>query len=196
MAIQSKKIGWKLSLGLALVLVSAGAFAAGGGHGHEAGIPVRPVLFASVNLALLLGLLFFLLRKPAKDFFASRSALIQKNLEQSQSLKREAELKFSEAQSRLSGIEEETQRLVAELKRDGELERARLIQEAQDQVKGLQQTGERILAQELRKAKEELKKETVALAAEMAEALVKQNLTPEDQRRLVSQYLGKMENLS
>ncbi len=194
MGIQSKKM--QLMVVLGLVLASTGAFAAGGAHGHDEGIPTRPILFASINLLLLLGMLLFFLRKPAKDFFASRSALIQKNLEQSQSLKQEAQLNFSEAQSRLNGIEEETRRLVAELKKDGELEKNRLIQEAQEQVKNLQQTGERILAQELRKAKEELKKETIALAAEMAETLVKQNLTPEDQRRLVSQYLGKMENLS
>lgn len=181
---------------LFLTLAAAPLVASEAG-GHEAqGIPVKAVLFAGINFVILLLILGYFLRKPVKDFFASRAVLIGKDIEESEALKNQAEKKYRDYESRLARIEAEMNGLIAQLKQDGELEKTRLIQAAQDQIQALQETSGRIMSTELRRAKEELKKETVNLAAQLAEDLVRQNITPEDQGRLVKTYLEKMEGLS
>jgi F-type H+-transporting ATPase subunit b len=143
----------------------------------------------------LFGLLFYFLRKPAKEFFASRATLIRANIEEAKQRKEEAAKKYAEYEQRLKSIEGEMQGLITGLQKDGELERKRLLETAEQQAASLQSNSERMLQQELRKAKEDLKREAVGLAGQLAEDLIRQNLTPEDQGRLVGQYLEKMEKL-
>lgn len=183
-------------LALSLGLAAAPAWASeAGGHGAE-GIPVKAIVFAAVNFLILLLILGYFLRKPVKEFFASRAILIRKDIGESEALKDQAEKKYREYESRLAQIEKETKSLIGQLKQDGELEKGRLVQIAQEQIQSLHETGERIMTNELRRAKEELKREAVNLAAQLAEDLVRQNITVDDQKRLVKTYLKKMEELS
>jgi len=182
---------------LALVLAARSALAAEGhgeGH-HEEGIPFSMV-FSGINFAILAGLLFYFLRKPAKDHFASRATLIRTRIQQAEELKSHAVQKYNEFESRLKSIDRETQDLIANLKHDGELEKRRLVEMAEKQSVQLRETQEKIIGQELRKAKEELKQEAINLASDMAEKLVRENMTPEDQNRVVGQYLDRMEKLA
>jgi F-type H+-transporting ATPase subunit b len=163
--------------------------------GHAAG-PSMALVYWGINfLILAIGLTYFL-RKPIKEFFASRATLIRTNIDQARELKGNAEKKYHEYESRLKSIEQEMQALVASLKKDGELEQRRIVETATQQVASLKSNSERILQQELRKAKVELKKEAVILATELAEELIRNNLTPADQAHLVEQYLQKMEKLA
>jgi len=162
---------------------------------HEEG-PSMALVYWGINFLILVGGLAFFLRKPVKEFFASRATLIGNNIEEARELKAAAERKYKEYDNRLKSIEKEMQELIATLKKDGELEKRRLIENTQQQVANLKSNSERILQQELRKAKEELKKETVNLATELTEESLRKNVTPEDQSRIFDQYLQKMENLT
>jgi len=165
------------------------------GHAEEPGID-RTLLYAAINFFILAGLLVYFLRKPAKEFFASRSTLIKTTIDQATALKAQADQKYRDYEGRMKGIEAEMKGLVEQLKQDGELERKKILEQAERQVLSLKDTTERVLSQELRKAKEELKREATNLASEMAEKLVRENITPQDQNRIVEQYLQKMEKLS
>jgi F-type H+-transporting ATPase subunit b len=111
-------------------------------------------------------------------------------------LKANAEKRFAEYEGRLKSIDRERRELIASLKEGGELEKRRLVETARRQAEMLRDTQQKFISQELRKAKEELKKEAVVIAAELAEKLLRENLTPEDQNRLVGQYVERMEKLA
>jgi len=176
-----------------LLLVAAPVWAAEAER-EEAGIPISELYWA-INFLILFGVLVYFLRKPTKEFFASRARLLQTNVSQAKELKSHAEQKYSEYENRLRNIEREMQALVDSLKKDGELERRRLVQTAQEQITSLKINSEKILTQEVRKAKENLKKETVQLVMGLAEDSLRKNLTPQDQGKMVEQYLEKMEKL-
>jgi F-type H+-transporting ATPase subunit b len=182
-------------LGIYGALGISSAWATEGGV-EPHGIPGKALIFAVVNLLILVILLGYLLRKPVKDFFASRAALIKQDIEESQNLRDCATEKFQEYSQRLKNIEAEMEALTVELKRAGELERNRIVQAAHERVTSMKETSERVMAQELIRAKEELKRDAVVLAAELAEKLVRENMTPEDQKRIVKQYMDRMEHLS
>jgi len=178
---------------LALLLIPSTVLAATEGHG-EGGIP-SSVYYAALNFFILVAILVYFLRKPTKEFFASRATLIRQQISQAQELKEQADKRFADLEQRLQGVEAEGKKLVQELKHDGELEQRRMVQSAQDQAAAMKALSEKVMVQELRKAKEELKREAVALAAEMAEKLIRDNVSAQDQNRLVDDYLNKMERL-
>src|SRR5262249_38720744 len=101
------------------------------------------LVYWSVNFLILFAVLAYFLRKPAKDFFASRATLLQTNVTQAKELKDHAEQKYAEYETRLKNIEKEMEELVSSLKRDGELEKQRLLQLAREQVAALKSTSEK-----------------------------------------------------
>ncbi len=178
----------------AAIFLTAGALqAATEAHGKE-GIP-RSLLFSGINFLILAGILVYFLRKPVRDFFASRATLIRTTMSQAQELKSNAARKYEEYEGRMKRIEQEMQALIEELKNDGELERRRLVESAKKQAAGLRETSQRVISQELRRAKEELKQEAIALAADLAEKLVRDNFSPQDQSRIIDQYLQRLERM-
>ena len=46
--------------------------------------------------------------------------------------------------------------------------------------------------QEIKKAKEELQEEISEIAVNLAEELIKKNMKPEDEKRLISEYVNKV----
>ena len=184
-----------LALSALLAAIPWLALAAEAEEHSEGGIP-RALLYAGINFLILVGILVYFLKKPTQEFFASRSTLIRTQLTQAKDLKTSAEHRFAEYEKRLQHVQQERQKLIDELKRDGELERQRIIQSGRDQVTAMQLTSEKVVAQELRKAKEELKREAVNLATELAEKLLREHITAQDQSRLVEDYLQKMESLT
>ncbi len=191
-----KSSAYMSALAWALSCLPTNLWAAGGGAHEAHGIPSKALIFAGINFLILLFILGYFLRKPVKDFFTSRAALISQDLTESRQIKETAAQKFTEYEQRMHGIEAEMQALVAELKKDGQLERDRMVAVAEEQAASLKETSKRIMTQELRRAKEELKQEAVQLAADMAEDLLKKNITAEDQQRIVRQYISKVEQLS
>lgn len=185
-----------LFLATFIVLKTSSLWAAAGGGEHHEGVPVMPLIYAGINFFILFLILTLALRKPLKEFFASRKVLVGQDLEESAKLKKEAQAKYQDFETRLKNITQETQTLVEELKKTGELEKAKLLEEARAQAEAFKETSQLRMANELKKAKEELKRESVQLASELAEELLKKNFSAEDQKRVVEQYLNKMEALA
>ncbi|MCB1215633.1 MAG: ATP synthase F0 subunit B [Deltaproteobacteria bacterium] len=182
------------SLALLLCLLASPLWAAGDAH-HE-GVPVKPIIYAAINFATLLIVLSLALRKPLKEFFSSRKLLISQDIEESSKLKQAAQDKYQDFEQRLKNITQESQSLVEELKKTGELEKAKLLEEAMAHAEALRKNAQTMMNQELIKAKEALKRESVKLASELAEELLRQNFNAEDQKRVVEKYLSKMEALA
>jgi F-type H+-transporting ATPase subunit b len=174
-------------------LIPVKGFCASEAHG-EGGIPFK-LVYAVANFLILLGLLIYFLKKPAKEFFASRATLLKTRMDQAQDLKAQAIQKHAEYESKLKNVQKEMETLVTELKKDGELERQRIIDETRAQLTQSKTTQEKILAQELRKAKEEIKRNSARLTEEIAEKLIKNNITAEDQTKIFEDYLTKLESI-
>jgi F-type H+-transporting ATPase subunit b len=157
---------------------------------------LKDFVFPWVNFILLVSLLVYLLRRPLKEFLLTRSKNIAQAIEHSAREKQEAETQALNYQKRLQNIEKEMQDLAESLKKEGELARRRIVEEAGVSAQRLQSTARLIGNQEYLKAKERLKEEAVGLAAEWAEKFVRENIKPQDRERLTEDYLKRLEGLS
>jgi F-type H+-transporting ATPase subunit b len=175
---------------------AAAAYAAeeGGAHGGG-GIPWGEILKQAVNFAILAGVLGYFLRKPLSSFLKERSELLRKSIEDAAKARGDAAEKLAAVETRLSGLSAEVARMNDRMDAEAKAE-AELIQKTYAaEIAGIRAQAEFTGQQEVKKAREELRREASELATRAAEELVRKTLSPEDQERLVRENIQKIEGI-
>jgi F-type H+-transporting ATPase subunit b len=188
--------GILLGLGLSLLaaslaLASGGEAAHGGGHGISP-TKITDFIWRTVNFLVFAGILIYLVAKPAKEFFAKRTSDISESFEELEAKKAEAEAALQAAQTRLAEVDAEREKLMEMFLAEGEAEKAKIIEKAEMVASRIKEMAALSIAQETKKATQELKKEVAEQATQMAEELIKKEITPTDQNKLVEEYLQKV----
>jgi F-type H+-transporting ATPase subunit b len=179
-----------LWISLGLLFSSSIAFAAGGGEGADRSADLLDLLYRFMNFALLVIVLFWVFKKVRiGDFFKSRSAEIQKKLEELRNGKTEAERKFLEIEKKFMEFEKNRQTVIEQFRVDGLAEKEAIIAEAKERAKQIIEQAELAIQQELKSAKGRLQREVVALAAKRAEEIISREITDKDQDRLVDEFI-------
>jgi len=180
------------SFAVGSVLLSSTALAAGGGGADRSG-DLLDLLYRFINFALLVIILFVVLKKvPIKEFFSSRIEGIKKELEDLKKQKETAERKARDLESKLNAFAGEREEIVAQYRADGLAEKERILAEAKERAKQILDQAEVSIQYEMQTAKEKLKQEVVALAAQRAEEIIAREMTDKDQDRLVNEFIEEL----
>lgn len=175
----------------ASVFLSSFALAAGGGADRSGDL--LDLLYRFINFALLVIILFIVLRKvPLKEFFSSRIEGIKKELEDLKKQREAAQRKAQELESKLKAFEGERKEILAQYRADGLSEKERILAEARDRAKQILEQAEMSIQYEMQSAKEKLKQDMVALAAQRAEEIIAREMTDKDQGRLVDEFIENL----
>ncbi|MGH7885877.1 MAG: ATP synthase F0 subunit B [Thermodesulfobacteriota bacterium] len=134
------------------------------------------VLEHAVNLALLLGLLVYLTKKPFLLFLKKRKETITSEINDAKKAIEEAALKHKEYSAKFKSLESEINSLKENIKKQGQLEKEELIKQAQKSCELIKKEVVNTVALETAKAKQELQSEVVSSSMELAEKLIKENL--------------------
>ncbi len=160
----------------------------GGGLGPQ-------FLWQVLSFIVLVVVLSILLKKPMRAFLLKRQGDIRNILEQSAKKRAESQGYFAEWDRKLNVMNREIEALHASIAQEGESERKRIIGRAQEEGERIRKQAEIIAEQEVKKARLALKKEMVNLSVELAEKLLRESIQPNDQERLVKEYIGKVREL-
>ncbi len=185
------------TLSLALffsLLVSSVAMAAGGGHA-DSGALLKDFFWRILNFVIMAGILIYFVTKPVKNALKGRSETIASDLEEAQKAREEAESKFAEYDEKLNKAEAEIEQIAADLKKEGEIERDKIIAAAREQAEKIKKEAEKSAAFEVARARAELQQEAARLAVELAEELLKKNVNDKDQSNMVDEYMKKVGEL-
>ena len=190
-----KNASWKkissAALSVLMVLaVAATAYASGDGA-----IPKEKwldLLWRTTNFAGLLFILVFFLKKPFADGLSSRRDGIKDQLEALESRKAEAEQLYKEAEAKLAKLDDEVNAIITEAVKQGEAEKEKIIADAERNAGDIKRQAEMAVAHEVAEAKTRLKGEIAEQAVLLAEELVKKNIQPADQSRMVELSLEKV----
>jgi F-type H+-transporting ATPase subunit b len=149
----------------------------------------------ALNLIIFLLVIYYLVRKPARQFFSQRLAEVRTMLDRAEKEKAEATAKLSEIEARLARLDIELAGIRAQAEQEAAAERARLESETQAETERLR----RMAAREIESAKQsaivELREFAAERSVELAEKIIRRELTPEDDRRLVERASAEMEQL-
>ena len=162
----------------------------GGEAGHKGWVATDT--YRVMNFAVLAVGLFILLRKPAAQALNSRIQGIRDQLDELETKKKDAEKRLVEYETKFSLLEGEAEKIIAGYIAQGDEAKARIIKETETASKKLEEQARRNIEHEFESAKLMLKEEILEQAIERAEEILKSKIMPDDQDRLVDEYLEKV----
>ncbi|HEX9822704.1 MAG TPA: F0F1 ATP synthase subunit B [Methylomirabilota bacterium] len=187
----SGRPGWLVGALVSLLLaIPAVALAAEGGGGL---INVdKSLIVQIVNFLILLFILQRLLYKPFLAKMAERTSAIKTALEQAQAARAEAARGLEENEARLRAAYVEAAAIREQALREAAEESRKHVGAAQAQARKLVDDTKAQLDAEIRRARDELRREVSDLAIMAAEKLVRRTLREEDHQRIVAEAIAAM----
>jgi F-type H+-transporting ATPase subunit b len=177
--------------------VVSGGEAHGAGHGaHDSGKKMEDLLYRAINFALLVIILFVVVRKTSiKDFFANRREEIKNNFEELNREKALAEKRYQELEQKLKEFESSKQEIIAQYKAEGEVEKGKIIAEAEQRAEQILEQAELTIQREIQAAGDRLKTEVLDSAAKKAQEIISEEMKESDQDHLVDEFIKSVEKL-
>jgi F-type H+-transporting ATPase subunit b len=156
---------------------------------------VSSVLFHALNLALLLGVLVYFVRRPVADTFRERALTIRTELTETARTRDEAHQRHQELLARLEKIENEIRGMDAEAEVEAKREEEKLIERAKREAARITEQVERNIRDESTRARTELRQDAVNLAIQLAESTLRQGVSATDQQALARQFLDSVKGV-
>ena len=180
---------------LILLMAPAVVFAATGDGHADSGVILKDFLYRCFNFILMVGLLAYFVTKPIRKGLKTRRDEIEKTLADARTAKEAAEAKHREYSQKLAKATEEIATLTEAIRRDGELEREKILAAAKQLAVKIEKEADNKAFSVVAKARIELREEAARLAVELAEDMLKKQVSADDQKRLVDEYMQKVGEL-
>jgi F-type H+-transporting ATPase subunit b len=184
---------WFATLVAVLCLVIAPVLAwAAEEHGGGGGLinVDKSLIIQVVNFAILLFVLHRLLYKPLMATMQERSSAIKKSLDEAQAARAEAARQQEENAARLKAAYAEAAAIHEQARKEAAEEQRRLVEAARAESQRMMETAKAQLDADIRRAREDLRREVSEIAVAVAEKLVRKSLRDEDHRRIVDDAIA------
>jgi F-type H+-transporting ATPase subunit b len=173
------------------ILVSGPALALAEDAAHEGGgglISIdRSLVIQAVNFLLLMLILWRLLYRPFVAKMNERTAAIKKSLEEAQRARAEAQRQQGENAARLREAHAEAQAIREAALKEAADEQRKLVAAARVEAQRLVDSAKTQLESDVRRAREELRRDVADLATAVAERVIRKSLRDDDHRRIVAE---------
>jgi F-type H+-transporting ATPase subunit b len=177
------------------ILVPALLFAAEGGeHGEGGGLISldKSLIIQMLNFLILLAILHRLLYRPLLAKMEERSAAIKTSLEAAEAARAAAAKQQEENAERLRAAYAEAQSIRAAALKEAADEQRKLIEVARREAQQLVESAKAQTDADIRRAREELRREVSDIAIAVAEKLVRKSLHDEEHRRVVDDAIARI----
>ena len=162
------------------------------GHDQSIGGMIRGMAWPVANFIIFLGILYYYLNKPFKEYLAGRSSTIRKDLLEAAELRANANAQLAAIEQKLQALPRELDVLRRRGAEEIESEEHRIaLAAAADRDRMLEQTRREIELQ-VRIAKKEILDHAADLSVQLATERIKKEVTPADHDRLVDRYLSQV----
>lgn len=159
---------------------------------HDAHIDWWAIGAGVVNFVLLLWILVRLARKPLSSYLVDRRNQIEQDMAEAARLKKEAEARHAEYESRLKALDKEIAALRQEMIDAGVAERDRIIADAQAKAERMRKDAQFLIDQQMKQLRIDLTREAVTAAVAAAEEQLRAQASPQDQERIARDYLTRL----
>jgi F-type H+-transporting ATPase subunit b len=140
---------------------------------------------------LMIQLLIFkkFLLKPIRQVIADRKAKADSEIADAQKLRTEAEAMKAEYEQNLQNARTEANQIVAAAQKTATARSEEIVGEARAQAAALKQKAEADIAQERKKAVNEVKDEIGGIAMEIASKVVEREISEKDHKDLIDEFI-------
>jgi F-type H+-transporting ATPase subunit b len=148
--------------------------------------------FRWLNFAIVFAGILYFSMKVCAPYFRGRTAEISEQVAEGARAREAAEKLRQEVRDKLAGIDKEVAQIREEAKRGTEAEAKRLRELARREAETIERAAEAEIAAAQRNARLELKTLAAGQAIDRAEALLKQELTPEAEAGLIHAFVRQL----
>ena len=141
------------------------------------------------NLMIQLVIFKKFLLKPIKQVIADRKAKADSEIADAQKLRTEAEAMKAEYEQNLQNARTEANQIVAAAQKTATARSEDIVGEARAQAAALEQKAEADIAQERKKAVNEVKDEIGGIAMEIASKVVEREISEKDHKDLIDEFI-------
>ena len=141
------------------------------------------------NLMIQLVIFKKFLLKPIKQVIADRKAKADSEIADAQKLRIEAEAMKAEYEQNLQNARTEANQIVATAQKTATARSEEIVGEARAQAAALKQKAEADIAQERKKAVNEVKDEIGGIAMEIASKVVEREISEKDHKDLIDEFI-------
>jgi F-type H+-transporting ATPase subunit b len=153
---------------------------------------IREFFWKTIDFIILAGFLYWLVAAKVKEFFVGRRKEIKESLESTKQQKAEAEKKYREYSEKIDKASLEIDGIFEMIKTQGVAEKQKIIEDAGKVARKLKEDAQTRIEQELQKASYQLRNEAVQLSVQMAENILKRNITEQDNETMIREYMDKV----
>jgi F-type H+-transporting ATPase subunit b len=185
-----------VALGALCASLPALAWAASeGDHGGGGFISLdKSLIIQGINFLILLVLLQRVLYKPLLAKMSERTEAIKTSLEEAQRARAEAARQQEENVERLRAAHAEAASIRAAALKEAADEQRKLVEAARVEAARLVESARAQMDADIRRAREELRREVADLAIGVAEKLIRKSLDDADHRRIVAEAVEQLRN--
>jgi len=171
----------------------AGGHGAGALNWFDMSDPETPPLgIMFVNFALLLMLVYMIIRKPIGNRVRTRRQGLEQALAEATRAKAEAEAALAEARARMEALDLEMAKVRRDLLEAGKAESARIVEEAERRAARTKDDTAALVEQEIARMTAAVRAEVVERVVEVAREALTRKIQAGDHERLASEYLESL----
>jgi F-type H+-transporting ATPase subunit b len=152
-----------------------------------------PFVLMALNFAILMFILWKTLRPAGHKLAADRHDQIKVALDEAAKLRKQAQDKLAEYDTKLKDADSEIKKMVEGMRVDAEADKARILANAATQSAMMKREAEQRIAAEIELARATLTREVTAAAAAATEKLLREKMQPADQAKLVGNFISNVQ---
>ena len=138
------------------------------------------------NLFLFVGVLYFILRKPISESMHARREGIRRDLMRAQEERNAALAKLEEVEARLSRLNAEVESVREQARKDAQAEQERIARSTEEDARKLREQAVREIESAGKAARQDLRRFAAEQSVQLAEEMIRRDIRPEDDARLVN----------
>lgn len=147
------------------------------------------ILFTLINLVIFYLLMKRFLFKPILKVMNQRNEMINKQFEEADSAKSEAEELKKQYEVKLQGADDESRRILADARENANAEYSRIMDRAEEDVAKMKADAQKQISAESQKAMLSARENIASLAMQAAEKVVGANVSEEQNSAIFDEFL-------
>lgn len=142
-----------------------------------------------LNLFLQAFLIKKFLFKPIREILEKRKAMADAQISDAEKAKEEALTMKAEYEQNMAQAREKANDILANAQKTASAQSEEILQEANQQAKAIKAKAESDIAQERKKAVNDIKNEIGSMAMDIAGKVIEREISEEDHRKLIDEYI-------
>lgn len=149
-----------------------------------------------INLAVFIAILVYLLRKPLSEAFKAKRELIRAELIRAEEERQAALAQLTATEAKLARLDTEAADVRRKAAQEADAEKRRILEQTEADINKLRAQARSEISRISQQAKLELRRYSAEESIRLAEAKIKQEITPEKDARLVRSNIQSIGGLS